>query len=100
MAGKPVTKKTAPKCAPIMAFKVAPKAPRVAPKAPRVAPKAPKVKGPSIPYEFPDPSLKAKQGIPTASLLKSIAEHKAGNVTRYADEDDLFRKLGIKVGKT
>jgi len=38
--------------------------------------------------------------IPTTSTLRALAELKDGKLNRYADEDDLFRKLGIKVGKT
>jgi hypothetical protein len=33
----------------------------------------------------------------TAQVLRDTAAGK--NLTRYVDEDDLFRKLGIKIGK-
>jgi hypothetical protein len=37
--------------------------------------------------------------IPNADTLISMSQFKAGNLTRYDDADDLFKKLGIKVGK-
>lgn len=36
---------------------------------------------------------------PTADTLKALEELKAGKLTRYDDKEDLFRKLGIKLGK-
>jgi hypothetical protein len=42
----------------------------------------------------------AKGRAPTADTLKALEELKAGKLTRYDDEDDLFRKLGIKLGLT
>jgi len=41
----------------------------------------------------------AKGRTPTADTLKALEELKAGKLTRYDDEDDLFSKLGIKLGK-
>jgi hypothetical protein len=41
----------------------------------------------------------AKGRAPTADTLKALEELKAGKLTRYDDEDDLFGKLGIKLGK-
>ena len=35
-----------------------------------------------------------------AATIRALKELKAGKLTRYEDEDDLFRKLGIKLGKT
>lgn len=40
------------------------------------------------------------QGEPNAESLEALADLKAGKLTRYVDEDDMFKKLGIKVGKT
>jgi argininosuccinate synthase len=37
---------------------------------------------------------------PTAATLRALKQLKSGKLTRYVDEDDMFRKLGIKVGKT
>jgi hypothetical protein len=37
---------------------------------------------------------------PNARTRKALRDADAGkNLTRYADEDDLFRKLGIKLGQ-
>ncbi len=41
-----------------------------------------------------------KSRIPNAVSRKALADLKAGRVTRYADVDDLFDKLGIKIGKS
>ena len=40
-----------------------------------------------------------KSRIPTAGTLEALAELKAGKLNSYADEGELFKKLGIKVGK-
>lgn len=40
-----------------------------------------------------------KSRIPNAVSRKALADLKAGRVTRYADVDDLFDKLGIKIGE-
>ena len=37
--------------------------------------------------------------VPTDATLKALEERKAATVTRFDDEEDLFRKLGIKLGK-
>ena len=37
----------------------------------------------------------AKGRAPTADTLKALEELKAGKLTRYDDEEDLYRKLGI-----
>jgi hypothetical protein len=34
-----------------------------------------------------------------AATIRALKELKAGELTRYADADDLFKKLGIKLGK-
>ena len=34
-----------------------------------------------------------------AATIRALKELKAGKLTRYADADDLFKKLGVKVGK-
>ena len=41
----------------------------------------------------------AKSRIPNAVSRKALADLKAGRVTRYADVDDLFDKLGITVNR-
>ncbi len=46
------------------------------------------------------PSLRAKSRKPTAETLEAPRELKTGKLTRYVDEDDMFKKLGVKVGKT
>ncbi len=42
----------------------------------------------------------SKSRVPNATTRRALADLKAGRLTRYVDEDDLFKKLGIKVGKT
>lgn len=37
--------------------------------------------------------------IPSAASREALADVKAGRLNRYADEHELFSKLGIKVGK-
>ena len=37
---------------------------------------------------------------PTADTRRALAELESGKLTRYVDEDDMFKKLGIKIGKT
>ncbi len=41
-----------------------------------------------------------KSRIPNAVSRKALADLKAGRVKKYADVDDLFDKLGIKIGKS
>jgi hypothetical protein len=41
---------------------------------------------------------KSKKALPDATV-EARRDLEAGNLTRYVDEDDMFRKLGIKVGK-
>ncbi len=89
MAPKLVTKKAPAKAlpaeAPTPAKKAAPaKAKTPAKKAP-AAPKAGKT-GPS------------RSRLPAATV-RALKELEAGTLTRYADEDDLFEKLGIKLGE-
>ncbi|MFI5456694.1 MAG: hypothetical protein ACHRXM_14695 [Isosphaerales bacterium] len=43
--------------------------------------------------------LDTKSRIPNAATRRALADLKTGRVTRYVDADDLFRKLGVKVGK-
>jgi hypothetical protein len=49
------------------------------------------------------PALTAKESTsthePTAESLEALAELEAGELTRYVDTADVFKKLGIKVGK-
>ena len=39
------------------------------------------------------------QNEPNAESLEALAELEAGELTRYADTADMFKKLGIKGGK-
>jgi hypothetical protein len=52
--------------------------------------------GPTAPAET-KPGSKAKR-LPAATA-RALRELEAGELTRYEDADDLFRKLGIKLGK-
>ena len=63
--------------------------PKLANKKPETIPKAAVAEKPVAP----------KSRIPNAATLRALADLKAGRLTRYADADDLFRKLGVKVGK-
>jgi hypothetical protein len=97
MAPKLVTKKALPAKAPTPAKKALPaKAPTPAKKAApamakstakkaSAAPKASKI-GPS------------RSRLPAATV-RALKELETGELTRYVDEDDLFKKLGIKLGK-
>lgn len=44
------------------------------------------------------PATKAKKRLPAATI-RALKELEAGKLNRYADADDLFQKLGIKLGK-
>jgi hypothetical protein len=44
------------------------------------------------------PVAKAKKRLPAATI-RALKELEADKLTRYVDADDLFQKLGIKVGK-
>jgi hypothetical protein len=37
-----------------------------------------------------------KSRVPTAATLRALTELKAGKLNSYADEGELFKKLGIK----
>jgi hypothetical protein len=52
--------------------------------------------GPAAPTGA-EPEPKTKR-LPAATI-RALKELEAGKLMRYADADDLFRKLGIKVGK-
>ena len=41
---------------------------------------------------------KSKKALPDATI-EALHDLATGNLTRYVDEDDMFTKLGIKVGK-
>jgi hypothetical protein len=43
-------------------------------------------------------SEKSKKALPDATI-EALHDLATGNLTRYVDEDDMFTKLGIKVGK-
>jgi hypothetical protein len=72
--------------------KPAPK--KVPPK--KATPKGAVSNGPPASAEA-EPSTRAKR-LPAATI-KALSELEAGELTRYDDADDLFRKLGIKLGK-
>ena len=84
MAPKLVTKK-APVKAPATAKKAAPAKVKTTAKKASAAPKATKI-GPS------------RSRLPAATV-RALKEIETGELTRYVDEDDLFKKLGIKLGK-
>jgi hypothetical protein len=84
MAPKLVTKKAAPARAKTAAKQKAAPAKAAVPKAP-ATPKANK-------------TMPSRSGLPAATI-RALKELEAGKLTRYADEDDLFEKLGIKLGK-
>lgn len=65
----------------------------------QIAPKGIKTKRPSHGGEITKIARTVKLRVPTAATLQALAELKARKGTRYVDEDDLFKKLGIKVGK-
>jgi hypothetical protein len=44
------------------------------------------------------PATKAKKRLPAATI-RALKELAAGKLNRYADADDMFQKLGIKLGK-
>ena len=86
-----------------MATRSTPKKSRSEPPAPeKVRPERARSKraesnGPATPPEA-QPGPEAKR-LPAATI-RALKELKAGKLARYEDEDDLFRKLGIKLGKT
>ena len=45
-----------------------------------------------------EPVTKAKKRLPAATI-RALKELEAGKLNRYADADDMFQKLGIKLGK-
>ena len=45
-----------------------------------------------------EPATKAKKRLPAATI-RALKELEAGKLNRYADADDMFQKLGIKLGK-
>ncbi len=47
--------------------------------------------------EPPEKTVSSQE--PNAESLEALAELEAGEVTRYADTAEMFKKLGIKVGK-
>ena len=53
--------------------------------------------GPVAPAKM-KPATKAKKRLPAATI-RALKELKAGKLNRYADADDMFQKLGIKLGK-
>jgi hypothetical protein len=93
MAPKLVTKKAPPAKA-TTAAKKAPPAKATVKKVPPAKAAAPKTSA----------VLNASKMVPSrsripAATIKALNELKAGKLTRYADEDDLFKKLGVKLGK-
>ena len=63
-----------------------------------MTPKTAKKKPPKAPTAK-KPSSAPKSRVPNAATLRALADLKAGRLTRYADADDLFRKLGVKAKK-
>jgi anti-sigma factor RsiW len=91
MATKLVTQKAAPaKAKKAVAKKAADR------KATPVKAKVSAKKGPAAPKAGkPKPS---RSGLPAATR-RALKELEAGQLNRYADADDLFRKLGIRLGQ-
>jgi hypothetical protein len=89
MAPKSVTKSAAPRKAKAAAKMPAPPkkaaAKKTAAKKTAAAPKAGKM-------------APSRSRLPAATI-RALKELEAGNLNRYADADDLFQKLGIKLGK-
>jgi hypothetical protein len=87
---------------PSMATRSTPKKSRGETPAPKKArpkkaqPQGAESNGPATPPEA-RPGSEAKR-LPAATI-RALKELRAGKLTRYEDEDDLFRKLGIKLGK-
>jgi hypothetical protein len=71
-----------------------PRPKKVAPK--KTTPQRAAAKGPPTSAEV-QPATQAKR-LPAATR-RALRELKAGKLTRHADADDLFEKLGIKLGK-
>jgi hypothetical protein len=69
-------------------------------RAQKAPPKGAVSNGPTAPTEA-QPGRKASRTPRfNATTIKAMQDAKAGkNLTRYIDEDDLFQKLGIKLGK-
>ena len=66
--------------------------PRQRPRSERLLPRTPR------PRKTPRPCTRSH--VPNARTRKALRDADAGkNLTSYADEDDLFRKLGIKLGQ-
>jgi hypothetical protein len=71
---------------------------------PAVRKAAPKKAAPSEKSVANGPAVSAKAQPATkarrlpAATIRALKELEAGKLTRYADADELFRKLGIKLG--
>jgi hypothetical protein len=91
MATKLVTQKDAPARAKKTVAKKA-----AAKKA--LPPKAKAKKAPVTPEAGKTKTKPSRSGLPAATR-RALKELEAGNVNRYADADDLFEKLGIKLGQ-
>ena len=85
MAPKLVTKKAASPKAKAAAKKAAPPKAKAAAKKTSAAPKASK-------------TVPSRSRIPAATI-RALKDSRPARLTRYDDADDLFRKLGIKLGK-
>jgi hypothetical protein len=96
MAGKMVRKKpdTTRTNAPVVKTVSVPEEAQAEEVTPPEAPAAPEVGSPD------EAALCTRSHIPNARTRKALRDADAGkNLTRYVDEDDLFRKLGIKLGQ-
>lgn len=90
MAPKSVTRSAA-----IQKAKAAAKVP-APPKAKVTARKAAARKTPAAPRA--GETARSRSHLPAATI-RALKELESGKLTRYADADDLFKKLGIKLGK-
>ena len=61
---------------------------------------APEAPAGSKPRQLDEAAPCTRSHVPNARTRKTLRDADAGkNLTRYADEDDLFRKLGIELGQ-
>jgi guanyl-specific ribonuclease Sa len=95
MAPKLVTKAATPAKAKVVAKAAAPAKAKAAAK--KAAPAKAAAKKTAAAAETSKPAT-SRSRLPSATI-RALKEVEAGKLTRYADEDDLFKKLGIKLGE-
>ena len=81
-----------------MATKLIPKKSEVeTPPAKKTSAKRPTANGPAASAKAKT-APKARKRLPAATI-RALKELKAGKLNQYADADEMFQKLGIKLGK-